>query len=689
MGLVALVILICMGAIAFRTFMLMTVDREELISYAVKDEIVSLPARRGDILSDDGTPLATSITFYDIHIDMHPSNISDTLFTEADSLAVALSNLFKDKSSAEYRRLLNLSRDKNKRYLLIHRRATYEEVLKLKSFPIFHHGGCIEEERPERLQLLDGIGRRTIGQFLIDSATGYSGIEMYFNSELKGSPGVGLKRRVAGSRVTTPVTEPENGMDIVTTLNVSLQDIVSKALFDGMVQQRAERGCAILMEVKTGDIKAMANLSSSNGTYAEIENMAIGHALELGSVMKTASAIALFESERITPFDTVYLGGKGEYTFGGRTIRDSEGHSGMDEVTFKNLYKYSLNGMSKVVFDNFGSDPTTFLDYWYDNMHLNEIVGITLPGEASPVIMHPTRGRWDKNFPNLPWISIGYSSQLTPLQLCAFYNGIANGGQRMKPRLVSEIMKDGKVVHRYPTEKVGGKMYGRKTAAYLDTIMLAVVEEEGGTAHRIYTENYRIAGKTGTAYKSQGRAGYGNDAVCSFVGFFPADNPRYTCAVVVEHPKVNSSGGGVSAPIFREIADNVVAIMAHESDFGENVEPIAETPPEVKGGLFKDIALIARRLGITLGKNIGRERWVSVTTTEREGEEQQQLTIAPVSLESGVVPDVRGMGLRDAIYLLEREGLHVSVTGSGKVRTQSVNPGEPVVAGRNVHLTLR
>ena len=690
MGIVFALVLVAFVAVFLKSFSLMTVKRDSLMQYAYKERTVVLEPRRGDILAANGVPLATSVPYYDIFVDMRSNHIPDSIFIRGvDSLALALSNLFKDKDKATYKALLRKSRIEKNGHLLIHRRASYNELMVLKQFPIFRRGrprgGYIPEERSERVRPLGEIGARVIGGCYRNNGKGHSGLELYFNDLLEGIPGEALVQRVSGSNVRATIEDPIDGVSVVTTIDVELQDAVSASLMKHMIYQRAEKGCAILMDVKSGDIKAIANLSRiSDGVYGENENMAVEGAGEPGSVMKSATSIAFFEDELLTPYDTVHLGGKGYYVFGRRTIRDSEGHSGMDAVSVKDMFKYSLNGISLVANNFYGKTPEKLIDRWYD-MRLNEKTGICLKGEPSPVIRTPRdSSSWDWHFNNLPWMSIGYSVTITPMQLCAFYNAIANDGQRVKPRLVTEILRGDNVIESFPVEEIGGKMYGSRTDRYMDSMLLAVVEDKGGTAYRIKNKNYKIAGKTGTAYISQGKAGYGTNARCTFAGYFPADNPKYTCVVVIDNPRVNSSGAGVSAPVFKEIADRAVAIMARNVEMEGYVEEVKGVVPTSKNGYAEDLRRVYDEFDIEI-QDISNREWVSVA----QHKENAALEVKDLNLKEGLVPNVVGMGARDAVYLLESLGLRCSLSGSGRVYSQSIRSGAKIVKGGNIHLQLR
>jgi len=689
MGIILVLVLCAFVAVALRSFTLMTVKRDSLMQYAYKETTVEIPARRGDILAANGVPLATSVPFYDIFVDMRENHMHDTIFYRGvDSLALCLANLFGDKDKASYKALLNRSRDKNNGHLLIHRRATYNELMVMKGFPIFRRGrprgGYIVEERSERVRPLGDIGARVIGGCYRNNGEGHSGLELYFNEQLKGVPGEALVQRASGSTIKSTVLEPEDGVTLLTTIDVELQDALSSSLMKHMIYQRADKGCAILMEVETGDIKAISNLSKvGDGIYAENENMAVEGLGEPGSVMKAATSIAFFEDGLLAPNDTVRLGGKGYYVFGGKRITDSEGHEGMDAVSVKDMFKYSLNGISLVANNFYGKEPAKLIDHWYD-MKLNERTGITLKGEPRPDIKHPNDSTWDRHFNNLPWMSIGYSVTLTPMQLCAFYNAIANGGQRMKPRLVKEIHRGEEVLEYIPIEEVGSKMYGAQTREYMDTLLLAVVEDEGGTGRRIKSKNYKIAGKTGTAHISQGRAGYANGKRCTFAGYFPADDPKYTCVVVIDFPRVNRSGAAVSAPGFKEIADRAVAIMAREIEMVNNDDMVIATLPATKNGYADDLEKVCNEFDIEIN-HVSDGEWVKVA----ESKEGNALNFEHLTLKEGLVPNVVGMGVRDAVYLIENAGMRCSVSGVGRVYSQSIPSGSRVVKGREVQLRLR
>ncbi|MBP3420267.1 MAG: transpeptidase family protein [Marinifilaceae bacterium] len=694
MGVVLALVFLAFMAIVFKVIYLTTIGREENMKHAYTEqyEVKKLP-RRGEILAANHVQLSVSVPYYTIDLDMRPSAISQEVYNKgADSLALCLSRFFKDRSKREYRRLLDSSRRYSKGTIRMRDSVSYFELNTIKSFPIFRRGvpvgGYVATEEPIRIRPMGNMAARTIGMYNYKAKKANGGLELYCDEWLAGEPGRAIKHRVVGrSEVEMIVEPPVNGASVVTTIDVEMQDIVTNALKSQIEQQLGEWGCAVLMEVETGDIKAIANFTRRRGGYIEDENHAVRYAAELGSVMKTATFIALFEDGEYEPNSVVSLGGKGYYEFQGKKIRESRGHTDLDSVTIKDMYKMSSNGISMIANNIYGKEPARLLDRWR-KMGLYDLSGIQLKGESRPIINHPDSSGWDFKFNNLPWMIIGYSLTMTPMQMCTFYNGIANGGQRVKPRLIKEIIQDGKVIESFDVEEVGDLMYSSRTREYLDTVMRAVVAEKGGTGYRIRSDNYQVAGKTGTAFWSTGGAGYvSNKERCTFVGYFPADAPKYTCIVVIDDPKKGASGGAVSGPVFKEIADKVYAIMGRES----NLKVVDDTEiteiPVAKGGYADDLVEICKELDLAY-VNSATGDWVKSSRIVSD-EEESLVELRDLTLKENLVPNVIGMGLRDALYLMESCGMRVTATGSGRVYSQSAKAGSRIVRGGTVELKLR
>lgn len=672
--------------------MVMTVEGEKWRKMATANvpvRPVKIAPNRGDIWASDGRILSTSVPFYELRFD--PVAVDKEIFQEKiDSLAHCLSVFFKDGSQSYYKNKLISARNRKPRpdrYLLINkRRVNHRELKQIREFPIFrlgkNKGGFQAIVDNKRLQPHLNLAGRTIG-YLNESSDGSLegrvGLEAAFENQLKGESGEGIKRMMSGTWMVIAQKEPVDGMDIVTTIDVDYQDIVQHALKRQLEKSEAGSGSAILMEVKTGDIKAIANMArDKDGVYVENQNFAISNAGEPGSVIKAATMIALLEDGCVTPEDTVDLGKSGRYKFYDRYLTES--HEGLGKVTVKQMMEKSSNGIAKLVFDHYQNRPEKFVNRWF-SMGLDKKTGICLPGEADPYIKYPKEKGWSGI--TLPWMSIGYELKITPLQVLAFYNAIANDGQRMRPRLVKEIRNRGQVVESFAPDEVGGRICSRKTLNDIKDMLEGVVEH--GTARNIYTPKYRIAGKTGTARMANGAGGYGGGRYrASFVGYFPAENPLYSCIVVIDNPSNGYYATTVSAPVFREIADKVYS-MAYVQ-YGEPAYEPDKSLPVCKNGLKKDFKTIFGDLDMDLDGWRESEESDWVITASDEGE---NIVVKPRKITYSTVPNARGMGLRDALYVLENSGLKVGVVGSGMVQKQSLQPGSEVPKGSYIQIELR
>lgn len=690
-GLVYVLMTVIAGAVIFKTLHVQMWEgekwRKKSVAVRVKDFEVA--PNRGDICACDGRKLASSVPYYELRWDA--SVVDSKLFgKKVDSLALCLSRFFGDESKAVYKQHLEEARARKKTYYLINRRkVSFNELKKIRTFPIFrkgrNSGGLIEEMNSVRLQPHVNLATRTIG-YLNEaedgSFEGRVGLEGAFENELKGIPGRSMKQMMSGTWVPVTVEEPVDGNDIITTIDIDYQDIVQNALMRQLEKFDADRGTAILMEVETGDVKAIANLKRQPlGGYSEEFNYAIGDAGEPGSVMKAATMIAMLEDGHVEPGDTVDLGGKGEYEFFDKTLTDSDGKK-PGKITVQHVFEISSNGIAKLVNDFYKDEPDRFVNRLC-GLDLDKRLEIPLKGEGDPYIKHPGDSTWSGI--SLPWMSIGYEVKLTPLQVLAFYNAIANNGQRMRPRFVKEIRHRGKLVEQFDPEEVGGRICSRSTLKKLQRMLEGVVEN--GTARKIYTDKYRIAGKTGTARIATGKKGYQvRKYRASFVGYFPADHPLYSCIVVIDEPSLSKGyyASSVSSPVFREIADKVYSIAYRQ--YGEIKVEADKSLPVCKNGLKEDFLTVFDDLDIGIeGKaDVRQNDWV--LTASNEGE---KVVLKPRRISNSQVPNVKGMGLKDALYLLENAGLSVGVSGAGMVMSQSLQPGTEVRNGSYIHIELR
>ena len=665
---------------------LQVVEGDELREKARQSTMAyhSVEAARGSVYDGNGMLLATSVPLFDIRMDVASPLIDDELFHgKVDSLAHALANLFKDRHHRNYRSDLISNRNAGNRYMLIKRNATYTELKVVRNMPILrrgkYRGGLIEVPRSRRVKPFRQLASRTIGY----ARPGYKvGLEGAYDQVLRGDSGKHLMRRVA-SNVWIPVdqgllVEPKNGYDIITTLDVNIQDVAQSALEENLRRHQAAHGCAVLMEVATGEIKAIANLKrdTATGQYHEAYNYAVGASTEPGSTFKTASLMVALEHGKFNVNDSVDTR-DGRMKFYGQEMVDAQ-ERGHGRITIARGLEISSNvAISKMIHEAYVTQPEKF-SQGLQKLGLHKPLGLEIAGEGKPLIKSPGHPTWSRV--TLPWMSIGYEVRMTPLQILAFYNGIANNGRMMKPMFVKEIRSAGQTVERIEPQVLNPALASRENIKKVQEILVNVVEE--GTAKNLFNTVYTIAGKTGTAQIAMGSEGYVESGhVASFVGYFPADNPRYSCIVVINKPARGSYyGSAVAAPVFKEIADKVYATQLdiHE----EKVDTARSVNIDLIAGYQQDIQGMASFLSYSVNGATAAARFVSPVA------EPSGIRVAPRHFRSGVVPDVRGMGARDAVYLMRRQGLRVQVKGRGVVTRQSVRPGTPVVREREIILEL-
>ncbi len=690
-GIYIILLLVGIG-IVIKIFFIQVVDGHELREKAKKITYrdILVEANRGDILASDGRVLATSVPYFDLRMDLLAAGLTDSVFrANIDSLSICLSRFFGDRSWYSYRSELTNARKyaKNRRYYPIApRKVNYIELQEISKFPLLrlgeNKGGFIAEQVNKRMLPHNSMAARTLGMVNLDG--GVVGLEKALDDVLKGRNGLRVHARIPGNTWvevnSMNKVEPEDGVDILTTLDVQLQDVAEAALRKHLEGHGASHGCAIVMEVATGDIKAIANLRrNEDGTYDEVYNYAVGESTEPGSTMKTATLIALLEEGNIDLNDTVNTG-KGKLQLYDHVISDSK-EDGHGKITVKEVFEVSSNiGVIKLVQKVFKGKEKDFVKKLYE-LNLNQPTGIIIPGEVKPQIRFPGDRGWSGL--SMPMMSIGYEVRLTPLQILTFYNAIANNGRMVKPRIVKAFLRHGQVVESFPPQVIQSSICSRSTLKKVHEVLEGVVEE--GTATNLKNPRYKIAGKTGTAqiargskgYKSGGRVSY----QASFVGYFPAEDPKYSCIVVVNSPSNSVYYGNVVAgPIFKEISDKVYATSPEW--FREIESDELKDLPQAKTGLAANLEYVLDELDIPIENNSDKHDWV---TAQRDSTKIKTL---PVALSKKKVPNVVGMGLRDAIYHLERLGLRVVAKGRGAVRSQSIQPGEPVIKGSTVYLEM-
>ncbi|WP_187263799.1 penicillin-binding protein [Pontibacter beigongshangensis] len=638
-------------------------------------------ATRGNIYSDNDVSsgnesiLATSLPFYRVAFD--PTIAETQVFNAGvDSLAMLLARFYGDKSEDHYRRRIKNARTNGRRYIRLNsRQINYQDKKMMAQWPIFragkNRGGVIFEKVEKRFKPFGLLAERTIGFINVDKNG--AGLEFSFNDNLAGTDGEALFERIAGGN--KPIydgteVKPQHGYDIKTTIDINLQDVAENALYKALEKTDADYGCVIMMEVKTGEIKAIANLGKTKGGYIEDYNYAVGNQgrTEPGSTFKLAAMMALFEHTNLQLTDTVDTG-KGTFRLKGRTMTDSR-IGGYGKITVQEVFEKSSNiGVAKLTDEYFAENPTAFTDY-LNRFGLGSTLGFQMDGEARPYIKSPQDRSWSAT--SLASMSIGYELKLSPLQTLAFYNAVANNGVKIQPIIVKEIRKADNVIQTFKTRVLDEKICSDETLKKLRAMMEGVVEN--GTARNIRSNDYKVAGKTGTARKvKNGR--YVKTYSTSFAGYFPADNPKYSCIVIIDSPRgVNVYGGDVAAPVFKELADKAYARdLAMHKPLLARVVPNKESLPNIRSGSYDDLSLICNKIGISSHSQSPDEDWVHVETRQRS------LVFKPNPVNNATVPDVTGMTLRDALYILENQRLRVKVEGTGKrVQRQSLAPGTAI-----------
>lgn len=653
-------------------------------------EYRKVEALRGNIFSADGNFLAISVPVYEIRMDTRADGLKKEMFNKGvDSLSWNLANLFKDRTKADYMSILKQGYKDGQRYLLLKKGVSFSQLQKVKSFPIFREGvnksGFIAIASNKRVKPYRSLAARTIGKN--DPEGKPFGIEGAYNAELTGTEGLRLMQKLSGG-MWKPVddnfaVEPENGADLYTTIDVTLQDVAHSELYRQLSTHNADHGCVVMMEVATGDIKAIANLKRmEDGSYVENYNYAVGESVEPGSTFKLASMMALLEDGYIKLSDTVNTG-NGTMKFYSQTMRDAH-EGGYGRLSMKQVFEKSSNvGISLKVWENYKNDPEKFVKR-IRQFHLHKPLGLQIPGEGEPRIKDPEDKDWSGT--TLPWMSIGYESRLTPLQVLTFYNAVANDGKMVKPRFVKEIRRRGKVVKVFDTEVIDERIASEKTISQAREMMEGVVKR--GTAKNLDGLIYDIGGKTGTA-QIAGAGGYkGVNGVtyrATFVGYFPAKEPKYSCIVVVSAPSNSVYYGNlVAGPIFKAVADKVYAgALDIHKPYNRNLPLISDTNyPMVKAGYSPEASTVLNRLNITNELN-GSAAGFSVA--RHLG---RKFVFEKPNVIEGLIPDVKGMGARDAVYLLESLGLKVKVDGRGAVKDQIPQAGVRIVKGQTVTILL-
>lgn len=621
-----------------------TTYREEVVENTIKQ--FKIPANRGNIYTEDGSLLATSIPKYDIRMDA--VTVPDKIFNDGvTKLAQSLSGMF-GKPSWYYENYLKNARKQQNKYLFIAKNLSYKQYKKIKKFPILKYGtykgGFIVNQRTVRSHPLGKIGARTIGY---DDSRGGAGIEGSFNNYLKGQQGEHLKQRIAKGQ-WKPLNDnneidPIDGLDVITTIDLNIQDIAHHALLDQLKKFEAEHGSVVVMDVKTGQIKAISNLArESDGSYYEKRNYAVWEAHEPGSTFKLMSMVAALE-DKVIDTSTIIDTEKGVISIYDKQIRDAH-KGGFGKITASRVFEVSSNiGMAKIINDNYKENPQKFVDDLY-KMDVGKKLNIPIKGEGQPKIPDP-KNKKEWNGLSLPWMAWGYGVKFTDLQILTFYNAVANNGVMVKPMFVKEIKKQNKLIKKFKTQIINKKICSQTTINKVKVMMENVVKR--GTALGIYLPYFKMAGKTGTC-----QTDYWKDKekqyIASFVGYFPADNPKYSCIVVIHKPnkKIGYYGAEVAAPAFQKIAQKIYTAT-----------PIKETLTKFNK---RQITFIKQHNTLKINK----------------------------IRQYNKMPNLKKMAGMDAIALLENLGLEVRCDGIGKVAFQSIKPGDNFKKYKSIYIKL-
>lgn len=654
------------------------ISKEQSIRYK------EVPALRGNIYSHNGSLLASSLPRFNAFWDSKAGGVTEELFqNKVDSLAFKLSLSFPKRSEAEWRSYLLEQQKKSNRYIKIENNIGFSKAKEIRQFPIFrlgkYKGGLILEEESKRKQPYGLLAARTIG---FSRPQIHVGVEGAYDSVLAGVQGKRLEEKLYGG-VWRPLkdqnlVEPKDGLDVYTTLDIELQDVAESALYKTLLKNNAHHGCAVLIEVETGAVKAIANLErQKDGRYLETYNYAIGESTDPGSTFKTLSFMALLEDGKINLDDSIDLeGGKTEYY--DQTMIDASTPKSKYQ-SYRRCFELSSNvGTSKAVQKAYGNKPQNFIKH-IQKAHLDQKLGFELKGESKPYVKQPGDRDWYGT--TLPWMSIGYEILLNPLQIAAFYNAIANDGKMMKPYIISNIKKAGKSIEDIKPTILEKRICSKETAAKLKELMEGVVER--GTATNLKNLGLKVAGKTGTAQVALGSKGFSKTShTASFAGYFPADNPKYTCYVVVNRPSNGIYYGSlVAGPVFREIADKVYSSVAYSQPIASEEEQAQI--PWVKGGFTTEAVGVLNKMGIS--SHPKQDSWPEWGSTSKKG---MAIQFTEKVNKPTQVPNLYGWGLRDALYILESRGLRVRVSGYGVVRNQSIRPGSQIIKGSTILIKL-
>ena len=689
MGLVGVAIVVKAGIIMFaeRQYWKDVADR------FVKENVIVHPSR-GNIISADGKLMASSLPEYKIYMDFKAGGeVKDSILR--DSMKVicqGLHKIFPDMSAAEFKAHIQKGRKKGSRsYLIYPKRISYIQYKEVKRLPVFnmnkYKGGFHELAFNQRKKPFGSLATRTLGDVFADTAQGAkNGLELAYDTILKGKNGITHRQKVMNKYLNITDVAPQDGLDIVTTIDVGMQDIAEKALLDKLKEINANVGVAVLMEVATGEVKAIVNMTKcSDGNYREIKNNAVSDMMEPGSTFKTASIMVALEDGKITPEDGVDTG-NGQKLMHGRVMKDHNwARGGYQYLTVPEILMVSSNiGVSTIIDNAYFNNPKKYVEGLY-RVGINADLHIPIKGAGKAHIRIPNKDNWSNTA--LPWMSIGYESQIPPINTLAFYNAIANNGVMIAPKFVKGVMKNGEMIQEFPTEVIKPSICSERTLKQIQSILQRVVSE--GLAKPAGSKQFHVSGKTGTAQISQGKGGYKSGKVSylvSFCGYFPSESPKYSCIVAIQKPGLPASGGLMAGSVFSKIAERVYAKNL-STDLSLAVDSNSVVIPNVKSGEVNETKYVLDALKVQNREQFtpigfGRKAWGTAQQSSNSVIITERMTL------KNFMPGVIGMGAKDAVYLLESKGLKVSLSGMGKVQSQSIPQGTRIVKGQTVTIQL-
>lgn len=712
---IAVVLTLIGFAVVGKAMYIMTAKKEYWTKVAdrLKRDSVSVKPSRGNILSCDGQLMASSIPEYKVYMDFQAgrddsihAQKQDSIWEEKiDSICEGLSQIFPSKTADEFKthliagkkRVLKNGKEGARHYPIWPRRIDYNTFCEVRKLPIFkepiYKGGFHWEEFNARRRPFGSLAQRTVGDMFGAKDSAKYGLELSFDSILRGKNGLMHRRKILSKYLDIPVLLPEDGADIVTTIDVGMQDLAERAMIEELKEINGEMGVAILMEVKTGDIKAIVNMTrGADGEYREAVNNAISYRCEPGSVFKTASFLVALDDGVVDTSFVIHTG-SGVMNMHGRDMKDHNWRrGGYQDINVARALEVSSNiGVSYVIDKFYGSNPKKYVEGLY-RVGIHEDLKIPLVGYHTPMIRMPdtkTTDRakyWSKT--TLPWMSIGYETQIAPINTVTFYNAIANNGKMMQPRFVKQIVKNGEVLREFEPVVLKERIAKPQAIKTMQTILEHVVSQ--GLGRRAGSKSFKVAGKTGTAQVADQYGGYHSGTTrywLSFAGYFPADDPRYTCIVCLKKTGLPASGGGMSGLVFHHISEGVMA-QNLKLDVDDARDTLSIMVPDVKGGDLVAANYVLDNLGVKTNTNWsgsyaeGNPVWGKIIKTNKD------VTLASVSTQKGIIPDVLGMGARDAVYLLESRGVKVKLRGRGKVKSQSIYAGTAIKQGMVCELNM-